>query len=140
MGQIGHLAQKWKFFKFFLCIFRNIWPNLSTFLESVIFFWIFETLKSKIEKISQKIFKGFPLWILGKMSGVSWCNLQLFLSIQIKTKYTEPNIFVSETKKKCTHNQKLKKVFFQPPLLAQWEQVSPDNWHYYYCTTTRHRK
>ena len=102
-------------FLIFLRIFGNIWPNLSTFLESVIFFWIFETLKSKIEKISRKSYKGSPLWILGKMSGVSWCNLQLFLSIQIKTKYTDLNIFVSDTKKKVPTIKNQKKCFFSPP-------------------------
>ena len=48
-------------------------------------------------------------------SGVSWCKLQLFLSIQIKTKYTDLNIFVSDTKKKVPTIKNQKKCFFSPP-------------------------
>ena len=79
--------------------------------------------------------KGSPLWILGKMSSVSWCKLQLFLSIQIKTKYTEPNIFVSETKK-IYPKSKIKSIF-QSPILCirkgakwchRWTMVWPADW------------
>ena len=59
------------------------------------------------------------------MSGVSRCKLQLFLSIQSKTKYTELNIFVSETKKNVPTIKNKKSVFSAPlTVLGQLNFVS----------------
>ena len=55
----------WIFWPFF----SNIWPKCYISLESVIFFWFFETLKKKIHFFSKKISKGppFVFWVIGHL-------------------------------------------------------------------------
>ena len=76
--KIHHFWAKWPnlskngIFWLFWPIFSNICSKCYTLLESVNFFWSFETLKMKIHFFSKKNSKGSPLWILGNRSPTKW--------------------------------------------------------------------
>ena len=71
--KIPHFWAKWpNLFWLFLPIFSNICSKCYTLLESVNFFWSFETLKMEIHFFSKKNSKGSPLWILGNQSPTKW--------------------------------------------------------------------
>ena len=109
--KIGHFGVKWPnsakkdIFCIFWPIFPNIWPKCHTPLESVKFFWLFETLKSKIHFFHQKFYKGSPLWILGEMSATMKASgvtshyfrekisSQFILVLWMSRKTSEPKIF-----------------------------------------------
>ena len=92
-------------FYIFWPTFSNIWPKCHTPLESVKFFWLFETLKSKIHFFHQKFYKGSPLWILGEMSATMKASgvtshyfrekisSQFILVLWMSRKTKEPKIF-----------------------------------------------
>ena len=92
-------------FYIFWPTFSNIWPKCHTPLESVKFFWLFETLKSKIHFFHQKFYKGSPLWILGEMSATMKASgvtshyfrekisSQFILVLWMTRKTKEPKIF-----------------------------------------------
>ena len=109
--KIYHFGVKWPnsakkgIFCIFWPIFPNIWPKCPTPLESVKFFWLFETLKSKIHFFHQKFYKGSPLWILGEMSATMKASgvtshyfrekisSQFILVLWMTRKTKEPKIF-----------------------------------------------
>ena len=109
--KICHFGVKWPnsakkgIFCIFWPIFPNIWPKCPTPLESVKFFWLFETLKSKIHFFHQKFYKGSPLWILGEMSATMKASgvtshyfrekisSQFILVLWMTRKTKEPKIF-----------------------------------------------
>ena len=109
LAKLGHFTPKWHILHFLAHFLKHL-IKCHTPLESVNFFWLIETLKSKIHFFPKKIYKGSPLWILGEMSATMKAfgvtshyfkekiSSQFILVMWMSRKTNEPKIFENFSK------------------------------------------